>query len=174
MKVKDHLKFCRFQYLSSLNPTKFVLGDVVTITDNRKQVGVVIQIHDDGDIRTDMFGNYHIDGLRLSTLDEVKEYYPKILNELVLEKEYKDKVKVYHVYETEDDVLLTGTIKDVIKWAKDQWKYNDAPNGMIKDILNVEVEEDYYYEVDNSLLTVLPKLGYEMVVACEVPIEDFE
>jgi hypothetical protein len=173
MRVKDHLKLCCFQYLSSLKPTKFVLGDVVTITDDRKQVGVVIQIHDDGDVRTDMFGNYHIDGLRLSTLDEVKEHYPQILNELILEKEYKDEVKVYNVYD-EDSLLLCGTIKDVIQWAKDQWKYNDVPNGNIKDVLNVEIEEDYYYQVDNSPLTILHTLGYDVVVACTVPLEDFE
>ena len=179
MKVKDHLKFCHFQYLSSLKQTKFVLGDVVTITDDRKQVGVVIQIHDDGDIRTDMFGNYHVDGLRLSTLDEVKEYYPKILSELILEKEYKDKVEVYHVYETDEEGvnrLLTGAIKDIRKWAKDLWKYNDAPNGMIQDVLNNDIEEDYYYllDDDNQLLTTLHKLGYLITVACVVPIEDFE
>jgi hypothetical protein len=173
MRVKDHLKLCCFQYLSSLKPTKFVLGDVVTITDDRKRVGVVIQIHDDGDVRTDMFGNYHIDGLRLSTLDEVKEHYPQILNELILEKEYKDEVKVYNVYD-EDYLLLCGTIKDVIQWAKDQWKYNDVPNGNIKDVLNVEIEEDYYYQVDNSPLTILHTLGYDVVVACTVPLEDFE
>ena len=173
MRVKDHLKLCCFQYLSSLKPTKFVLGDVVTITDDRKQVGVVIQIHDDGDVRTDMFGNYHIDGLRLSTLDEVKEHYPQILNELILEKEYKDEVKVYNVYD-EDSLLLCGTIKDVIQWAKDQWKYNDVPNGNIKDVLNVEIEEEYYYQVDNSPLTILHTLGYDVVVACTVPLEDFE
>ena len=173
MRVKDHLKLCCFQYLSSLKPTKFVLGDVVTITDDRKQVGVVIQIHDDGDVRTDMFGNYHIDGLRLSTLDEVKEHYPQILNELILEKEYKDKVKVYNVYD-EDFLFLCGTIKDVIQWAKDQWKYNDVPNGNIKDVLNVEIEEEYYYQVDNSPLTILHTLGYDVVVACTVPLEDFE
>jgi hypothetical protein len=120
-----------------------------------------------------MFGNYHIDGLRLSTLDEVKEHYPQILNELILEKEYKDEVKVYNVYD-EDSLLLCGTIKDVIQWAKDQWKYNDVPNGNIKDVLNVEIEEDYYYQVDNSPLTILHTLGYDVVVACTVPLEDFE
>ena len=62
------------------------------------------------------------------------------------------------------------------KWAKDLWKYNDSPNGMIQDLLEIDVEEDYYYHIDDdkNLLTALHKLGYDVVVACEVPIEDFE
>lgn len=183
MKVRDHLKYCRFKYENSLNPTKFVLGEVVTVIDKVGgefgRVGVVINIHDDGDIRTDMFGNYHVDGLRLSTLDEVKDKRPELLADLDV-KQYADSIKIYHVYETDDDEaddrLITGTIKDVRKWAKDLWKYNDVPNGMIKEILNIDIEEDYYNHIDNDayLLTALRKMGYVVTVGCVVPLEDFE
>jgi hypothetical protein len=86
MKVKNHLDFCCFDYISSTEENKFELGDVVTAFDNAQEqgieVGVVIQIHPDGDVRTDMFGNYHTSGLRLSTLEEIQQYYPKLLQHL--------------------------------------------------------------------------------------------
>lgn len=173
MKVKNHLVLCCFQYLSSLNPTKFVLGDVVTIIDDEPQVGVVIQIHDDGDVRTDMFGNYHVNGLRLSTLDEVKEHYPKILSELVLEKEYKDKVDVYNLIDIDNngEIILTGTMNDIRTWLKNRWC---ETNEMVVDLFDIHVEEDWYYFVDANLALVISNMGYEAIEVCEVPIEDFE
>ena len=183
MKVRDHLKYCRFKYENSLKPTKFVLGEVVTVIDKVGgefgRVGVVIQIQEDGDIRTDAFGNYHIDGLRLSTLDEVKAKRPELLADLD-NKQYADTLNIYRVWETDevdrDDCLMIGTIKDVREWAKDLWKFNDVPNGMIKDLLEIDVEEDYYNHIDNdsNLLTALAKMGYVVTVGCVVPIEDFE
>jgi len=175
MRVKNHLKFCCFQYLSSLTPTKFVLGEVVTIIDNKDMVGavgVVIQIHDDGDVRTDMFGNYHVEGLRLSTLDEVKEHYPQILNELILEKEYKDKVIVYNLIDIDNngDVILTGTMNDIRTWVKNCWQ---DQKDMVE-TFDIDVEEDWYYFVDSDLALVISNMGYDVVVACVVPIEDFE
>ncbi len=57
----------------------FKLGDVVI--NNENEIGVVIQIHDQFEFRTDMFGNTSNDEVRMATDKEIKKYRPNILNE---------------------------------------------------------------------------------------------
>jgi hypothetical protein len=83
MKVKDHKKFCCFEYESDMSNTNFQLGDVVTkVTEDGIEIGVVIQLHDDGDFRTDMFGNASPSEVTLSTMDEVEKYRNELLEDL--------------------------------------------------------------------------------------------
>lgn len=58
---------------------KFKLGDVVINKEN--EIGVVIQIHGDGDLRTDMFGNEWEGNLRMATNAEIEKYRPNILKQ---------------------------------------------------------------------------------------------
>jgi hypothetical protein len=84
MRVKDHLKFCKFDYESYLTNPNFKLGDIVTKrTPDETEIGVVIQLHDDGDVRTDMFGNASPTELTLSTIPEIKQYRSKLLSEIL-------------------------------------------------------------------------------------------
>jgi hypothetical protein len=84
MKVKNHKKFCRFDYESSTAPHVYQLGDVVTKeSEDGIEIGVVIQLHDDGDFRTDMFGNETPNGeISLSTLSEIERYRNELLEDL--------------------------------------------------------------------------------------------
>jgi hypothetical protein len=84
MKVKDHKKFCRFDYESSTAPHVYQLGDVVTKeSEDGIEIGVVIQLHEDGDFRTDMFGNASPNGeISLSTLPEIERYRNELLEDL--------------------------------------------------------------------------------------------
>lgn len=84
MKVKDHLKFCRFDYESDMTNKNFQLGDVVTGIDgdNIGEIGVVIQLHPDGDIRTDMFGNSGSEQVRLSTFQDILDNRSDLLIDL--------------------------------------------------------------------------------------------
>ena len=84
MKVKDHKKFCCFEYESDMSNTNFQLGDVVTkFSEDGLEIGVVIQLHDDGDFRTDMFGNASPSEVTLSTMDEVDIFRNELLKDLV-------------------------------------------------------------------------------------------
>lgn len=56
----------------------FRRGDVV-IRPKDKAIGVVIQIHDASELRTDMFGNECINEMRLATEEEIIKLRPSIL-----------------------------------------------------------------------------------------------
>lgn len=82
MKVKDHLKYRRFDYVSTDEPTYYELGDIVvkdphpdySEPDDKPEIGVVIQVHDKNELRTDMFGNASISEIRIATIEEVLMY----------------------------------------------------------------------------------------------------
>ena len=91
MKVKDHNKYRLFDYENDLTNKDFQLGEIVIkvtnanktkIDTNGNPIGVVIQLHDDGDCRTDMFGNCSSSEVRLATIDEIKEYRENLINDL--------------------------------------------------------------------------------------------
>lgn len=75
--VNDHNKYRLFDYENDLSNNNFALGEIVINVDD--EVGVVIQLHDDGDCRTDMFGNTSISEVRNATLEDIVVYR----NELV-------------------------------------------------------------------------------------------
>lgn len=85
MKV-NHKKYALFAYengpeeLVSKNP--FQLGDVV-IHNDTKEIGVVIQIHDAFEVRTDMFGNECISNLSHPSFKELTTIkHPRLLIDL--------------------------------------------------------------------------------------------
>lgn len=89
MKVKNHKDFARFEYESVKCDNPFKLGEVVFkefYFDGTpcNEVGVVIQIHDKHELRTDMFGNECTDNIRIATKKEIEKYRPAVL--LSLEK----------------------------------------------------------------------------------------
>lgn len=81
----DHKKFALFDYISVECNNPFKLGDVVikrkeyNSNEEINEIGVVLQIHDDTELRTDMFGNESISMLELATEEEIKKYRPEIL-----------------------------------------------------------------------------------------------
>lgn len=80
MKV-DYKKYSCFDYENKdieINP--FELGAVVI--NDVSEIGVVIQLYEisGGDLRTDMFGNYSTDKLRLATDPEIKKLRPELFN----------------------------------------------------------------------------------------------
>lgn len=85
MKVKNHLEFRRFDYISTDEETIYNLGDVVigASDDNQNEIGVVIQVHDEFELRTDMFGNASINEIRIATIDEVETYRPELISKIV-------------------------------------------------------------------------------------------
>ena len=84
MKVKDHKEFCCFEYESDMSNTNFQLGDIVTkVSEDGTEIGVVIQLHDDGDFRTDMFGNASPSEATLSTIEEIDIFRNELLKYLV-------------------------------------------------------------------------------------------
>jgi len=91
MKVKDHLKFRRFDYISTANLTPYSLGDIVIKDPNpdpeyeeKPEIGVVIQIHNWYELRTDMFGNASISEIRLATMSEVILYRKDLIMDIAI------------------------------------------------------------------------------------------
>jgi hypothetical protein len=96
MKVKDHTKFASFDYESDMSNTSFQLGDIVTkISEDGPEIGVVIQLHDDGDFRTDMFGNASPSEVTLSTIVEVTLHRKVLVEEIVFELTLEQTRKLY-------------------------------------------------------------------------------
>lgn len=78
MKVKDHRVYAMHEYPSQESDT-FELGEIVTKTDEYgTEIGVIIQIYDNKEYRTDMFGNCHISEIELSTMEEIEKYRPNV------------------------------------------------------------------------------------------------
>lgn len=59
------------------NPCK--VGDVVARdTDDGIEIGVVLQVHDDSELRTDMFGNACVSELFFPSMHTIKQYRPTL------------------------------------------------------------------------------------------------
>ena len=84
MKVIDWKKFACFDYVngagSSQNP--YSLGDVV-FNPRTNEIGVVIWIHDQTIIRTDMFGNTSVYDVVLAEKKEIEDFRSSLLNHLL-------------------------------------------------------------------------------------------
>jgi hypothetical protein len=84
----DERKYAKFEYNDghSGDHTKnpFQRGDVVIKHktfqgDVVNEIGVVLQVHDEFELRTDMFGNEGISTLTMATDEEIKKFRPKLL-----------------------------------------------------------------------------------------------
>ncbi len=78
MKVLNYTDFAAFNYIQSGDISQ--LGNIVINRYN--EIGVIIQVHEDTDIRTDMFGNCSLNEIRLATLEEIEKFQPDIINHL--------------------------------------------------------------------------------------------
>ncbi len=92
VQVKDHKKFCHFEYESEPNPFKYQLGHVLTkdysklYKDSEQgiEIGVVIQTFGDGDFRTDMWGMSCESEVSPSSVLEIKKYRPNLMDDLLI------------------------------------------------------------------------------------------
>jgi len=89
MKVKDHKKYACFDYVSNECSNPLQLGDIVIKRkdyegDTVNEIGVILQVHDNTETRTDMFGNECNSMLELATLEEIEAYRPKLLKDIKL------------------------------------------------------------------------------------------
>ena len=92
MRVDDK-KYAKFEYTDghsgecAMNP--FKRGDVVfRVTDEAgdeyPEIGVVLQVHDEYELRTDMFGNADVSELKLATADEILRHRTELALEMGL------------------------------------------------------------------------------------------
>jgi len=79
MKVKDFKKFQLFKYTDLGQNYQIQNGDVL-IKDN--EIGVVIQEFGNEEFRTDMWGNSYPSEVSFATIEQIKQFRPKILSEL--------------------------------------------------------------------------------------------
>ena len=82
MKVKSYKSFACFDYISTTS-TQYQLGDIV-IKDREdgNPIGVILQVHDKFEFRTDQFGNCCDEEIRLATMAEIEKYRPDIVPEI--------------------------------------------------------------------------------------------
>jgi len=86
----DETKYAKFEYEDGHgydgepknNPFKrghVVIKPIGTDENETPEIGVVLQVHDQSELRTDMFGNECTSKLRLATKEEIRKYRPKLL-----------------------------------------------------------------------------------------------
>ena len=105
------IKYTKFDYEDGhgrdgeVEDNPYVRGDVVikpigTDENETPEIGVVLQVHDSSELRTDMFGNECISELRVPTKEEVIKYRPELALELgfgmvVMKSSKRIKLDVY-------------------------------------------------------------------------------
>ncbi len=83
MKVLNTISFSCFQYKTPENHgNRFDVGDIVFREDS-EEVGVVLQVFNHDELRTDMFGNHNAHLMNLATKEQISEHRPKLLNYLM-------------------------------------------------------------------------------------------
>lgn len=88
MKVKNHNEYRLFEYENIFSDKdEYQLGDIVCKKPSmyngfEAEVGVIIQVYNE-EFRTDMFGNCSTNEIRLATIEEIEQLYPKLLNDLI-------------------------------------------------------------------------------------------
>lgn len=89
MNLKNYKDYACFDYKSNESKLR-KLGDVV-IKKEDNEIGVIIQVHEEREYRTDMFGNCSASEIRLATKKEIEKYRPNLLKE----GKYKEKEERY-------------------------------------------------------------------------------
>jgi len=80
MKVPNWKKYAMCDYnQSTKNSCYFELGDIVINSDN--EIGVIIQMHDKDEYRTDMFGNCCTSEIKLATEQQINEFRPNVMTD---------------------------------------------------------------------------------------------
>jgi hypothetical protein len=72
---------CEYNQTQCANP--FELGEVV-IHKETKEIGVVIQIHDEQELRVDMFGNACCDEIRLATVEDLLQWENEVMRKQIV------------------------------------------------------------------------------------------
>lgn len=84
LKVRDTKKYTRINYENTGDESK--IGMIVfkesVLQDGENPIGVVLQVHDDGDYRADMYGNTNDVECRPATIEEIKQYRPQLLGDI--------------------------------------------------------------------------------------------
>ena len=85
MKVEHHWKFARFDYNQNEDCKDIrKLGQVVykKDSDNTEEIGVIIQVHENDEYRTDKFGNCCSDEISVAKMCDIRRLRPDILSHL--------------------------------------------------------------------------------------------
>lgn len=82
----NHNNYRLFDYENEPS-TSYQLGDVLykDYENDLPEIGVVIQTFNDGDVRTDMWGMCSPSEVRPATLDDIKMFRPKLMEQILLE-----------------------------------------------------------------------------------------
>lgn len=102
MKVKDYKKYCSLLHAEQPKeriPCFYGLGEIVTkVTEDGVKIGVVVQLHDANNFRTDMFGDVNFLEVNTSTFEEVCMYRDELLDDMFTypyaERNYMEAIKL--------------------------------------------------------------------------------
>jgi hypothetical protein len=145
MKVKDYLQFAMHEYNNGTSP-HYKLGDIVfreadSFYNKDSKIGVIIQVHDEFEYRTDMFGNCHHSEISLATREQINEFrpqlFPHIANDPIEEIwERLGNVPINDDEEIEEDFEYNGWVFDKGTDREEIWHM---------------IEEDYGVKVYNLM-----------------------
>lgn len=79
LQVTNWEEFALFNYEQHESNTLAQLGQVLH---KNNEIGVIIQKHEDGDIRTDMWGNCSPSECDIASIEQIREYRPDLLDKL--------------------------------------------------------------------------------------------
>jgi hypothetical protein len=123
MRVKDHKRFARFNYISSKS-TLYKLGDIVIKKrEDGCPIGVILQVHEEFEFRTDQFGNCCSDEIKLATMKEIQKYRSDLISQI-----YRPVAKLLTVS------MMTRVIVD--EEATDEEIVEAGRKGLLTSLLN--------------------------------------
>ena len=110
MKVINYRQFTMNSQSYENAPNAIVVyeqGDIVIRYGDDVEVGVVIQVHSGGEVRTDMFGNECIANIKLATMEQIVLYRPELINYLLMSK-YELRETVFAVVHVDGGLHVEG------------------------------------------------------------------
>lgn len=162
MRVDDK-KYACFEYEDGhghdgeVKDNPFQRGDVVikpigTDENLTPEIGVVLQVHDSSELRTDMFGNECVTRLRLATEEEIRKYRPRLLGLKLITKEAIQSGNEY-VTEFNDGITIKGNINSLKNYVIDvnsaiNGTGNELPNYITDLFFAIEAEYQAFYNLD--------------------------
>lgn len=168
MQVLNHKDFCHFKYDGPESNMYFQLGDVVfkesELLDEGNPIGVVIQIHPDGDCRTDMYGNIKHTEVRKATKEDVQEHRPEILDQCIDIQDIENNLDVQAIgLDASKAVLVKDLSSGFEAWIDVDVDNQDVLTDWNQYIFNLNTTKDLKARVIQSSCVV-----FDMFTSCAI------
>ncbi|MBK5721362.1 hypothetical protein JGH11_10805 [Dysgonomonas sp. Marseille-P4677] len=125
MKVLNYKKFAHSDY-ENTGDNYHMLGEVVFKTnelkDGNNPIGVIIQIHGYDEYRTDMYGNTNDGEIRIATIEEIEQYRPDLLSDIVTNIEIAKDIQSITLKSCYGETIVCS-VKEIVKYESGRVRY---------------------------------------------------